>query len=249
MKVLVGLGNPGSQYEQTRHNAGFRVIDLIATSNGAQLKVDKNLQAAVLKGKFKGHDVVLAKPLTYMNLSGHAVQRILHWFKVESKDLLVIHDDVSLPLGKMRLQSAGGAGGQHGVESIIEQFGGNKNFDRLKVGVGPDPGGDLRASFVLSGFHGHDLLLFDKVVLKAAEASLSWLQNGTQKTANRYNGIDLAAPPEEKKPKAKANEQAKDQTNHTTEESTASNGCEQTSQSQSEPSVDAPKDNRTTSGK
>ena len=207
MKVLVGLGNPGSQYEQTRHNAGFRVVDLIATSNGAQFKVDKNLQAAVLKGKFRSHDVVLAKPLTYMNLSGHAVVRILHWFKVQPGDLLVIHDDVSLPLGRLRMQKGGGAGGQHGVESIIEQFGGNKNFDRLKVGVGPDPGGDVRGNFVLSPFHGDDVDLFEKIVVKSAEAALSWLQEGMQKSANTFNGIDLAHPEQEtsKKKKAVAN--------------------------------------------
>src|SRR6185369_7117687 len=135
MKIIVGLGNPELRYYSTRHNAGFRVVDLLATELGAHFKVANDLKADVAKVNYKTHTVLLAKPKTYMNLSGDAVQRILHWYKADLSALLVIHDDVSLPLGRLRLQKGGGAGGQHGVESIIECLGGRKEFDRLKVGV------------------------------------------------------------------------------------------------------------------
>ncbi len=150
MKILIGLGNPEKKYEDTRHNAGFRVLDALATRAGAEYKVSKDFQAATAKTMLQGREVLLVKPLTYMNLSGQAVAAIVHWFKIPLTELLVIHDEVSLPLGKIRIQSNAGPGGQHGVMSIISSLGGKKEFARIRVGVGPDPGGDRRANFVLS---------------------------------------------------------------------------------------------------
>jgi Peptidyl-tRNA hydrolase len=119
---------------------------------------------------------------------------ILQWFKVSPKDMLVVHDDVSMNLGRLRLQKAGGAGGQHGIESIIGVLGGNKDFDRLKVGVGPDPGGDVRGNYVLSRLPEADRELFRQSILTSKAAVLSWLDQGIEPTANVFNGKVLGLP-------------------------------------------------------
>jgi PTH1 family peptidyl-tRNA hydrolase len=207
MKVIVGLGNPGHEYELTRHNAGFRLLEEVARhntgstavglfgiTNGADWKIDKKLQAQINKTKLAGEDVVLTKPLTYMNLSGQAVLAVLNWFKVSAEDLLIVHDDVSLNLGRLRFQSGGGAGGQHGVESIIASLGGRKDFDRLKFGVGPDPGGDVRANYVLSRIPEVDRELFEKCLAVAREGLVSWVKNGMQRTMNTFNGRVIGIP-------------------------------------------------------
>lgn len=203
MKLVVGLGNPGSRYEKTRHNVGFRVVDLLGTELGAVYKASREFNAIFSKTKFKDDDLVLLKPLTFMNLSGQAVSAVIRWFKIELDDVLIIHDDVALPLGRIRLQRKGGAGGQHGVESIIEYMGGG-GFDRIKVGVGPDPGGDLRAHFVLSEVKAEDEKLLADSLDLAKKAARTWLTSGPEVTANRFNGKNLAAPSgEEKKEKQK----------------------------------------------
>ncbi len=138
-----------------------------------------------------GEELLLVKPLTYMNDSGYAVQAVVSWYKIDLASSLVIHDDVSLPLGRLRLQHNGGAGGQHGVESIIEHNHGKKIFDRLKIGVGPDPGGDIRADYVLSSVPDKDMELFKTAINKGAEAALYWLNNGVEKAMSQINGIDL----------------------------------------------------------
>jgi len=194
MKILVGLGNPEKRYENTRHNAGFRVIDYIATKHGAEFKLVKDFRAVVAKTILVQREVLLVKPMTYMNLSGQAVSAIVNWFKMPLSELLVIHDDVSIPLGRIRLQNGGGAGGQHGVESIIASFGGKKDFDRLKIGVGPDPGGDRRADYVLSMVAPADVELWETSIAKSAEAALSCLDKGLAPTMNVYNGIVFGLP-------------------------------------------------------
>ncbi len=192
MKVIVGLGNPGLEYYFTRHNAGFAVIDEVGRlkdSIGAQFSNKKNLYCDLAKIDLSGVEVILVKPVTYMNDSGKSVQSVLNWFKIEPKDLLVIHDDVSLPLGRIRVQAQGGAGGQHGVESIIQQLGG-QGFDRIKVGVGPDPGGDVRGKYVLQVEPNSDL--YNRCIKYAAQAAHGWLTAGAVETANKFNGLDLA---------------------------------------------------------
>jgi PTH1 family peptidyl-tRNA hydrolase len=188
MKVIVGLGNPGSEYELTRHNAGFQVMRRLSTMTGGEWKIVKNLQAAVVKGRIGSHDVVLAMPQTFMNLSGHAAVAILQWFKLGPEDMLVIHDDVSLNLGRLRFQQAGSAGGQHGIESIIKQLGGRKDFDRLKFGVGPDPGGAVRANYVLGKVSQTDWWLYEKSINAAADAVGTYLEVGMMGAMNSING-------------------------------------------------------------
>jgi len=194
MKIVVGLGNPEQRYAATRHNAGFCVVDLLATKAGTEFKLVKDFRAAIAKTVLKQQDVVLVKPLTYMNLSGQAVVSIINWFKLPLSTLLVVHDDVSLPLGRLRVQAGGGAGGQHGVESIIASLGGRKEFDRLKVGVGPDPGGDRRADYVLQSIPAVDAQLYELAIRKSGEAVESWLDKGIKTTMNVFNGDVFGTP-------------------------------------------------------
>jgi PTH1 family peptidyl-tRNA hydrolase len=199
MKVIVGLGNPGSEYELTRHNAGFQVMRRLSTMTGGEWKIVKNLPAAVVKGRIGSHEVVLAMPQTFMNLSGHAAVAILHWFKVSPQDMLVVHDDVSLNLGRLRFQQAGSAGGQHGIESIIQQLGGLKDFDRLKFGVGPDPGGAKRANYVLGKVSQTDWWLYEKSIHAAADAVCIYLDKGMLSAMNSINGSIVGMTEEEER--------------------------------------------------
>ncbi|MBP9089722.1 aminoacyl-tRNA hydrolase [bacterium] len=206
MKIVVGLGNPGAQYEMTRHNVGFRLVEKLAQQLGADFRNSGSMQCDWGRVKFGNIDVVLVKPLTYMNLSGQSVQKVLHWYKVDIKtnsgDLIVVHDDVSLNLGRLRFQKAGGAGGQHGVESIIECLSGNKQFDRLKIGVGPDPGGATRGDYVLSNFPTEQQKVIDEILLQGCEGIKHWLKSDIDKSANRFNALDLSlAEPEKDEPK------------------------------------------------
>lgn len=190
-KLIVGLGNPGDKYQNTRHNAGFWVVDRLALLAAADFSNKSNLFCHMTKVVLSRQDVILAKPQTYMNESGRAVSALARFFKISPDNMLVIHDDSSLPLGKIRLQNAGGAGGHHGIESIIELTGGNRNFDRLKIGAGPDPGGHRRADFVLSPFPVKDHELVGEVVRLAADAAMSWLEAGIKESMNRFNGLSL----------------------------------------------------------
>ncbi|HEY9790319.1 MAG TPA: aminoacyl-tRNA hydrolase [Candidatus Obscuribacterales bacterium] len=195
MKLIVGLGNPDRQYASTRHNAGFWIADAIATASGSTWDSSRDFKAEVTRANIDGQTVVLAKPTTYMNNSGTAVQAILHWYKLPVEEMLVVYDEVAIPLGKVRWQHNGGAGGHHGIENIMQMLGGNKAFDRLRFGVGPDPGGDRRADFVLSTIPAEDAALKDKVIGLCIESIRLWMRQGLQTTANKYNGLDLRPPP------------------------------------------------------
>ncbi|HEY9680175.1 MAG TPA: aminoacyl-tRNA hydrolase [Oculatellaceae cyanobacterium] len=194
MRLIVGLGNPGHEFELTRHNAGFQVLDALGTVSGGEWKAAKNLLSATIKGRIHNHDVLLAKPLTYMNLSGRAVQAILSWYKLSLADVVVVHDDVSINHGRLRIQSGGGAGGQHGIESIIAEMGGKKEFVRVKFGVGPDPGGANRANYVLGRFPECDRELNQKCVDTARDAIIELLDGGLTKAMNKYNGLVIGIP-------------------------------------------------------
>ncbi|CAN5197366.1 aminoacyl-tRNA hydrolase [soil metagenome] len=192
MKIIVGLGNPGARYEMTRHNVGFRLMEKLAGQLGGDFRNSGSMQCDWAKIKVGSTDVVLVKPLTYMNLSGQAVQKVLHWYKQDVTSLLVAHDDVSLNLGRLRFQKAGGAGGQHGVESIIECLSGNKQFDRLKLGVGPDPGGATRGDYVLSNFPPVEQKILDEILLHGCEGIKHWIKSDIDKSANKFNSVDLS---------------------------------------------------------
>ncbi|MBZ0186521.1 MAG: aminoacyl-tRNA hydrolase [Candidatus Obscuribacterales bacterium] len=199
MKLVVGLGNPGSEYENTRHNAGFRVIDYLSTELGASFSKKTSLfgadyEYARVAYPKKDDELILLKPLTFMNRSGQAVKAVLDWFKISPQDMVVVHDDVFLPLGRIRVQKGGGAGGNHGIESIFEHLKNDRQFSRVKVGVGPDPGGDVRHKYVLNPVPEADQKLYEEVLLLCKQAATCVLSRGPDFAANKFNGKNLAEP-------------------------------------------------------
>lgn len=152
-KLIIGLGNPGAKYETTRHNIGFKILDALAAKYAVKFKKETKFRAEVaIYSTEAGTKLILAKPLTFMNESGDAVSRLMKFYKIPPEQVLVVQDDVSMDTAKLRLAVNRGAGGQHGIEDIMLKLGGLKSFHRIKFGVGPDPGGDMRADYVLSDF-------------------------------------------------------------------------------------------------
>lgn len=184
MKIIVGLGNPGVKYENTRHNAGFMVMDAIAEK--LEMKFDKEKFSSLFaKKKVKGEDVILVKPLTFMNNSGLALRQVMDFYKASPQDVLVIYDDVDLPIGKIRLRQKGSAGGHNGMKSIIHCIF-TSEFDRIRVGVGKDPKIDM-INWVLSKFRDEEKDELDKAVKNACNAAIFSINHSFSDTMNRYN--------------------------------------------------------------
>jgi PTH1 family peptidyl-tRNA hydrolase len=184
VKVIVGLGNPGTRYQGSRHNIGFLVADRLAEINHIFIST-KRFKALYGKGWIDSQEVVLAKPMNFMNRSGEAVNKVLRFLCVGVQDLVVIHDDLDLPFGRLRFKRRGGDGGHQGVRSIIEMMGGN-NFLRLKVGIGRPPKGMDPAEYVLSGFEEIERQNLDEIVSQAAESVAVTLLEGLEEAMNRY---------------------------------------------------------------
>jgi PTH1 family peptidyl-tRNA hydrolase len=192
VKLIVGLGNPGSEYRDTRHNIGFLVIDELARRwNTAASR--EQFEALIVKTMFDGAPVMLAKPLTFMNLSGHAVSALAGYYKVEPADLLALTDDVALPLGRLRARREGGAGGHNGLKSLIEQLG-TQSFPRLRIGVGR--GDDRRdlADHVLGRFEADERDTVSAAVLRAADATEVFLRDGIERVMNAFNAAEKQDP-------------------------------------------------------
>jgi peptidyl-tRNA hydrolase, PTH1 family len=183
MKLIIGLGNYEDKYLFTRHNAGFMVVDFFAKSNSQSFKVEKKLKSAIAKFKSNNEDIVIIKPLTYMNLSGEAVSAVMNFYKIEVKDILVIYDDISLDLGKVRFRASGSDGGHNGIKSIIQHIG-TKDFDRLKIGIGPQPNIPSEA-YVLQNFTKDELETLKSVLKKPLVED--YLCDGIEKVQNTYN--------------------------------------------------------------
>ena len=186
--LLVGLGNPGAEYAKTRHNVGFRVLDRLAEQAG--VRVDRaKFRGLVRQTELAGQKVLLLKPQTFMNSSGEAVQLAAMYYKIPVSRILVISDDISLPVGRIRVRADGSAGGHNGLKSVIAQLGGS-DFPRVKVGVGakPHPDYDL-ADWVLSNFSAREEQDLAPALEHAAEAVLCLMQEGPAKAANRFNGL------------------------------------------------------------
>ncbi len=187
MKLIVGLGNPGKEYSGTRHNVGFAVID----------ELSSEYSIGVNKGKFKGvygegrinnERVILLKPLTYMNLSGESVKAISDFYKIPVEDIIIIYDDISLPVGGLRIREKGSAGGHNGIKSIIAHLK-TDEFPRIKVGVGSKPeGGDL-VNHVLGHFSKEDSVLMAESEKRAAHAAAAIIKSGPREAMNEYNFI------------------------------------------------------------
>lgn len=184
--MIVGLGNPGPAYRHTRHNFGFLVIDELADALTIQVKRLK-FKAMIGEGRFGESKVVLAKPLTFMNESGRAVAPLLRFFKLPLTNLLVIHDDLDLPLGTLRLRPTGGTSGQRGMASIIAQLG-TQDFPRMRLGIGRPPGQMDPVDYVLKDFLPSEKELVKIILQTAVEASQTFISEGLAKTMNKYNG-------------------------------------------------------------
>ncbi len=186
MKFIVGLGNPGPKYEQTRHNIGFMVIDELSSRWNIPVTQMK-WKGYVGEGTYKGEKVVLLKPLTYMNLSGESVRAMLEWYKTGIEDVVIIYDDIDLDLGKIRLREKGSAGGHNGVKSIIAHTGTDK-IKRIKVGVTRPPIGYSVPDYVLSSFAKSENELLDRTITGAADACEHWIQSTFLLAMSRFNG-------------------------------------------------------------
>jgi PTH1 family peptidyl-tRNA hydrolase len=184
--LIVGLGNPGEQYENTRHNVGFLVVDQLA--EGLNIPVQKlKFKALTNTARLGGQKVLLMKPVTYMNLSGEAVRQAADFYKVPADHVLVLSDDTALPLGKLRIRKGGSAGGHNGLKNIIQHLG-TDQFPRLRVGVGEKPHPDYdMADWVLGKLQGEDKKTMDAAVERAAQAVECILSQGLDKGMNQYN--------------------------------------------------------------
>ena len=185
--LIVGLGNPGKEYERTRHNCGFRAIDVLAQKLGC--KVDKSkFQGIYGQANYNGTKLLLLKPLTYMNLSGRSVLQLSAWFHVPPQRIIVLFDDISLEPGRLRIRADGSAGGHNGIKSIISEVG-SQDFPRVKIGVGgkAHPEQNL-ADHVLSTFSALEEKALGSALERAADAALCIIDHGVPEAANRYNG-------------------------------------------------------------
>jgi peptidyl-tRNA hydrolase, PTH1 family len=185
--LLVGLGNPGREYRATRHNVGFMAIDRICDTVGLKLGRLQS-KALVAAGAWDGVKIVLAKPQTFMNLSGQSVMGLAHFYKVPQDRMLIIHDDIDLPVGAIRIRPGGGSAGQRGLASIIQQFG-TQEFPRLRIGVGRPPGQKDAADYVLHDFSAADLEFIRPVLDRAVEAAKTFVTFGLDRAMNLYNGV------------------------------------------------------------
>lgn len=186
MYIIVGLGNPGARYAHTRHNVGFDTIDILADRYGISVD-NKKFKALWGKGVIEGQRVVLAKPQTYMNLSGESVRQLIDFYKIdETEELIVIYDDISLEPGQLRIRGKGSAGGHNGIKSIIAHLGG-QDFKRIKVGVGEKPLGFDLADYVLSRFSKAERESVEEALQRAAQAAAAIMTDGMDAAMNQYN--------------------------------------------------------------
>ena len=185
--LIVGLGNPGKQYERTRHNCGFRALDILSEKLGC--KVDKGkFQGLYGQTTVGGKKLFLLKPQTFMNLSGRSVLQLSAYYSIPPQRIIVLFDDISLPVGRLRTRADGSAGGHNGIKSIIAELG-SQAFPRVKIGVGGKPHEDADlADWVLSGFSANEEKELQSALERAAEAALCIIEHGITETANRYNG-------------------------------------------------------------
>jgi PTH1 family peptidyl-tRNA hydrolase len=184
MYIIAGLGNPGKRYENTRHNLGFITIDAIARENGIHVNKIKH-KALVGEGIISGQRVLLVKPQTYMNLSGESIREVIEYYKTEPENLLVIYDDIDIPLGQIRVRKKGSAGTHNGMRSIIYQIQ-TDLFPRIRIGIGGERKRGL-INYVIGGFKKEEKETIEDAVIRAAKAAVSILEKGIEKTMSEYN--------------------------------------------------------------
>ena len=185
MKLIIGLGNVGAKYCFTRHNVGFMLADKIAIDNNADFRENSKLKSLITKFYKDGEEWMIVKPTTYMNLSGEAMRAVIDYYKISPSDMIIVYDDLSLHIGKIRFRDNGSDGGHNGIKSIIQHLG-SKNFARLKIGIGPQPPIPSEA-FVLQNFDKESLDILKEVLNKSEEAIQYYFENGIAKTQKKYN--------------------------------------------------------------
>ena len=184
MKLIVGLGNPGKEYEKTRHNVGFMVLDQLASDLNVSISNTK-FKGEYVKFKHMGEDVILLKPMTYMNNSGESVIQVMNFFKIDVEDILVIYDDLDMPTGKLRLRERGSAGGHNGIKSIIAHVG-TQQFKRIRVGIDRHPRIPV-VDYVLGKFNNEETPLIEEGVRRASKAAQLYLEKDFKISMNVYN--------------------------------------------------------------
>ncbi|WP_160725698.1 aminoacyl-tRNA hydrolase [Bacillus sp. USDA818B3_A] len=185
MRLIVGLGNPGKQYHQTRHNIGFEVIDALSEQFSIPLNQSK-FKGLYGIGLHNGEKVLLLKPLTYMNLSGESIRAVMDYYQIELEDILVIYDDLDLPVGKIRLRQKGSPGGHNGIKSTVAHLG-TQEFNRIRIGIDrPTPGMSV-PDYVLGRFRPEERPLTHDAVTRSAEACASWLKKPFLQVMNEFN--------------------------------------------------------------
>ncbi|HET9906349.1 MAG TPA: aminoacyl-tRNA hydrolase [Anaerolineales bacterium] len=184
--LLIGLGNPGREYRDTRHNFGFMLVDRLAVRlNARGMKMQS--KAIVTDAMYEDHKLILAKPQTYMNLSGPSVQGLVHFYKIPLTNVMVLSDDLDIPFGTIRIRASGGYGGQRGLASIIESLG-TKDFPRMRLGVGRPPGKMDPANFILQNFSRDEIKAISEILDAGADAVLEFVKNGLNASMNKFNG-------------------------------------------------------------
>lgn len=206
MKIIAGLGNPGKEYENTKHNVGFLTIDILAEKY--DIKVNKiKFKGLVGEGMIGTEKVILVKPQTYMNLSGQCIREIVAFYKLDMEDLVVIYDDIDLPMGNLRIRKKGSAGTHNGMRSIIYDLQ-DDGFPRVRVGIGGERKGDL-ANYVISGFSGDDRKLIEEAIVKAADAVACLVENGIDRAMVDYNTKKQKAKKQKQEPDTEKPEEEK----------------------------------------
>ncbi|MCP3100006.1 aminoacyl-tRNA hydrolase [Myxococcus sp. K15C18031901] len=188
MKLICGLGNPGREYEKHRHNIGFMVVDALLSRARAQLNQEK-FAAKVGQGTLAGERILFLEPQTFMNLSGRSVGEAARFYKIPVEDVLVVHDELDLPLGRLQLKAGGGSGGHNGLKSIVSSLGA-ENFIRLRFGIGKPEGPNARervSGYVLSGFDDAERRQLEELIGRSVDMAESWVRDGVATTMNRFN--------------------------------------------------------------
>jgi len=197
LRLIVGLGNPGAEYAQTRHNAGYALVERLAAQWKADWANERKFKARVARVERNGVRVLLCQPQTFMNLSGEAVGALVNFYQVPLTELMVAADDADLPVGEIRLRAGGGSGGHHGIESIERHLGAN-NFARLRLGIGRAEGAREITDHVLGRIDAVEAVLMEKVLGRAANQMECWLTAGIEKAMNQFNGVVDSANEEKK---------------------------------------------------
>lgn len=185
MKLIVGLGNPGKRYSDTRHNLGYKVVEELAKRFEIKFKKSKRLKAKIAQARINGQEFCLVKPLTFMNFSGEAVKELFNYFKIDLKDILVVVDDINLSVGKIRIREKGTSGGHKGMQSIIENLN-SEEIPRLRIGIGK-PEKETYSEYVLEKFKEEEKEKIENAIKKSADAVEVYIKEGIVASMNRYN--------------------------------------------------------------